>query len=110
MNKPIKVQTINSIEGTPLFVVIPYQDYLHWYENTENLIPHEVVSLMVQQQHSPLRAWREYLKLTLTEVAERIGITQATLAQLETGEVKLHKHTLRKIADALSITIEQLNV
>jgi DNA-binding XRE family transcriptional regulator len=110
MNKPIKMQTINSTEGTPLFVVIPYQDYLHWYEKTENLIPHEVVSLMVQKQLSPLRAWREYLKLTLTEVAERIGISEAALAQLETGEVKWRKNTLRKVAEALNITLEQLNV
>lgn len=110
MNEPIKTQTINNEEGTPLFVVILYQDYLRWREKAENLIPHEVIHLMVQKQFLPIRAWREHLKLTLTEIAERIGITEIELIQMEAGEIKLRKNTLRKVADALNISLEQLNV
>jgi DNA-binding XRE family transcriptional regulator len=110
MGKPINVQTINDTDGTALFIVMPYQDYLRLCEKADHLIPHEVVGLMVQQQLSPVRAWREYFKLTQTEVAERLGITQAALAQLEDGKVKPRRSMLSKIAKALNITVEQLNV
>jgi len=110
MNKPINVQTIHDADGKPLFVVMSYQDYLHWYERTENLIPHEVVDLMIQKQFSPIKAWREYLKLTPNEVAKRMGIAQAAFVQMEAGEVNLPKTMLSKIASALNINIQQLNV
>jgi hypothetical protein len=51
---PINVQTIKDADGTALFVVMPYQDYLRLHEKAENLIPHEVVGLMVQKQLSPI--------------------------------------------------------
>ncbi|MDP2752638.1 MAG: helix-turn-helix transcriptional regulator [Rhodocyclaceae bacterium] len=55
-----------------------------------------------------LRAWREYLGLTQAEVAERAGITQAALFQMESGEVKLRKATREKLAKAMGLTTEQL--
>lgn len=110
MGKPINVQTINDTEGTALFVVIPYHDYLHLCEKADHLIPHEVVGLMVQQQFSPIRAWREYLNLTPAEVAARLGMTQEAFARLEEGRAKPHKRMLSKVAKALNITVEQLDV
>lgn len=110
MGKPINVQTINDTDGTALFMVIPYQDYWHLCEKADHLIPHEVVGLMVQQQLPPIKAWRKYFKLTQTEVAGRLGITQVAFAQLEDGKVKPRKSTLSKIAKVLNITVEQLNV
>jgi predicted transcriptional regulator len=40
-------------------------------------IPHEVVGLTVKKGYTLVRAWREYLRLTQAEVAERMGISQA---------------------------------
>jgi len=55
-----------------------------------------------------LRAWREYLGLTQAEVAEKAGITQSALSQMENGESKLRKATRIKLAAAMGINHEQL--
>ncbi|MHB8989298.1 MAG: helix-turn-helix domain-containing protein [Desulfobulbia bacterium] len=56
-------------------------------------IPHELVGLHAQDGIPFARAWREYLGLTQAEVAERAGITQSALSQMESGEAKLRKAT-----------------
>lgn len=110
MSKPINMQIINSNDGIPLFVVIPYQDYLQWFEKDENLVPHEVVALIIQKQFSSIKAWREYLQLTVAEIAKCIGVDEATLVQMENGKIKLPKTMQKKIAKVLNITLEQLNI
>lgn len=55
-----------------------------------------------------LRAWREYLGLTQAEVAERAGISQAALSQMESGETKLRKATREKLAQAMGLNPGQL--
>jgi len=37
-----------------------------------------------------------------------MGITQAALSQMETGEKRLRKATLEKLAMAMGISVEQL--
>ena len=117
-----KIQTIYQ-NGVPAFVVVPFDDFIreHPQEARELLtaspripegdsIPHEVVGKVVKYEQTCLRAWREYLGLTQAEVAERVGITQAALSQMETGGKKLRKATREKLASALGINPEQLNV
>ena len=71
-------------------------------------IPHEVVGLTVKKGSPLVRAWREYLRLTQEEVADRMGISQAALSQVEAGGKRLRKATLEKPAAAMGIRIEQL--
>ncbi|MHB1015307.1 MAG: helix-turn-helix domain-containing protein [Desulfurivibrionaceae bacterium] len=71
-------------------------------------VPHEVVGLHIERDITYLRAWREYLGLTQAEVAERAGITQAALSQMESGEAKLRKATRKKLAKAMGLNPEQL--
>jgi len=71
-------------------------------------VPHEVVGLHIERNLTYLLAWREYLGLTLVEVAERAGITQAALSQMESGEAKLRKATREKLAKAMGLNPEQL--
>ena len=71
MNAPTNIQIINGPDGKPAFVVIPYDEYKK--SRAEGTIPHEVVSATVDGA-TPVRAWREYLRLTQAEVAERLGI------------------------------------
>jgi DNA-binding XRE family transcriptional regulator len=98
---------INGPDGKPAFVVMPYADYIAAYAQDRELIPHEVVSATVDGA-TPVRAWREYLKLTQAEVAARLGISQPSYAKQEASEA-LRKSTLEKIAKALGITTEQLD-
>ncbi len=120
MIEPTKIQPIYQ-GGVPAFVVIPFADFAreHPVEAAQikaktpripegDFVPHEVVGLHVQEGFPLVRAWREYLGLTQAEVAERAGISQAALSQMESGEAKLRKATREKLARALGLNSEQL--
>lgn len=53
------------------------------------------------------QAWREYLMRTQTDMAERMGISQAGYAQIEAAK-RPRKATRQKAVDALGIKLEQL--
>ncbi len=112
MNAPTNIQTIMQ-DGKPAFVVIPFDEYVRLFPETSGIpegkpIPREVVGLTIKKGYPLVRAWREYKGLTQTEVAERMGITQAALSQMEAGEKRLRKATLEKLAIAMGISVEQL--
>lgn len=104
-----KVQIINGADGNPEYAVIPYEDFLRLYGQKENLIPNAVVGKVIENSITPMRAWREHLKLTQAEVATKLEITQAAYAQLEASQ-RPRKSTLQRVAAALGITLEQLNI
>lgn len=107
MNTPIEFQTIQDENGNPLFVVVPYSKFMTLYTKKEGLIPHNVVSATVDGD-SPIKAWRKHLGFTQAEIASRLNITQAAFAQIETSD-RPRKSTLRSVADALGLTVEQLS-
>jgi DNA-binding XRE family transcriptional regulator len=100
-------QTILGNDGKPAFVVLPYADFIKIPGVVRpGMIPNAVVGAAVDGQ-SMLQAWREYLMLTQTEMAERMGISQAGYAQIEAAK-RPRKSTLQKAAEAMGITLEQL--
>lgn len=108
-----EVQTILDEEGRPAFAVVPFLEYQALVAHSrrgklqrEVLIPHEVISLMVDGA-SAARAWREHLALTQATVAKRMKISQAALAQIEAA-TRPRKATREKLAAALRISVEQL--
>ena len=107
MSEPIEYQTIKGSDGQPAFVVLPYDVFLKRYAQEEGLIPHEVISATVDGA-SPIRAWREYLGLTQTEVAARLHISQSAFAQIENA-TRPRKSTLSRMGKALGIGMEQIN-
>lgn len=72
-----------------------------------SVIPNAIVGRHIMDEVSMLQAWREHLMLTQTEMAERMGISQAGYAQIEAAK-RPRKATLQKAADALGISLEQL--
>ncbi len=106
-NAPTSIQIIKGPDGSPAFVVIPYQEYIATH-GTQDLIPHEVVTRVVDGL-TPVRAWREHLNLTQEEVARRLGITQPAYAQQE-AVAKPRKATREKIAAAFAISPQQLDL
>jgi DNA-binding XRE family transcriptional regulator len=57
---------------------------------------------------SRLCAWRTHRKLTVEELAVRSGVSRAYITQIENGSRTGTVKTLRKIADALQITLNEL--
>jgi len=112
MNEPTNIQIINQ-NGHPAFVVIPYDEYVRTFRKTPRIpksgnIPNDVLWLSIDKGYTLARAWRDYLGLTQTEIASRMGISQAALSQMESGEKKLRKASFEKLAKALGVTVEQL--
>ncbi|ANH72794.1 helix-turn-helix family protein [Ralstonia insidiosa] len=107
MNAPTNIQIINGPDGSPAFVVIPYDDYLAERAEARDLIPHGVIERTIEGA-SPARAWREHLGLTQAEIAKRLGISQPAYAQQENSD-RLRKSSREKIAGALGILPEQLD-
>ncbi|MFS2161444.1 helix-turn-helix domain-containing protein [Pseudomonas sp. Pseusp122] len=108
MNAPTDIQVINGPDGKPAFVVIPYAQYIAQYNHNSDLIPHDIVSRIVDGV-SPIRAWREHLGLTQDDVAGRMGISQPAYAQQETV-ARPRKATREKIAAAFGIKADQLEL
>lgn len=108
MNAPTEIQIINGPDGKPAFVVIPYAQYIAQHHHDSELIPHDVVSRIVDGA-SAIRAWREHLGLTQEDVAKRMGISQPAYAQQETV-AKPRKATREKIAAAFGIKADQLEL
>ena len=102
-----KYQVIKH-EGKPLFVLVPYDEFLRLVgQDEEPTIPHEVVGMVVKNGWPLLKAWRKYLGLTQKELAERAGVTQAAISQMERSQ-NPRTETLEKLARAMGLKVEQL--
>jgi predicted transcriptional regulator len=114
----------------PVAVVIPYKEYMQLtmiegvedredilsdaeieaVRNDPHTIPDDVVGMMLKNQFSIIRAWREYLGLTQGDVAKAMHVSQPVYARMESGKVKPRVSTLRRIAKALGIDAARLDV
>jgi len=70
-------------------------------------IPAEFVHRMVDGE-SPLRVYRSYRGLTQTALAETSGVNRVQIADIEAGRKTGSVATLRKLADALSVSLDDL--
>jgi len=115
--------TVLEADGKPAFVVLPYAEYLALTGSppmavakqpprvpADGTIPHEVVSLMAGNDWSIVRAWREYLGVTQVEMASRLGIRQPSYAAMEAPGAKTKKITRERIAVALGVQFDQIDI
>ena len=112
MKTPTDVQIISQ-GGKPAFAVLPYEEYLALIGNddendAEVYIPHEVVGLCIEKGMSLIAAWRTYKGMTQGELADRMGVSQPAVAQIEKEQARLKQRTLDKAAKALEVRPEQL--
>lgn len=73
----------------------------------EELLPVEMVDRILGGENR-IRVWREHRGLTATALAEAAGIAQPFLSQIETGKREGTVETLRRIAEVLSVAIDDL--
>ena len=109
INAEVAYQTIRDASGAIQYVVVPYEDFLRIENNVEPWVPNEVVERVIMGKLTPMRAWREHLGLTQSDVAARMDVSQAAYAQLEAPEARPRQTTLRRVAQALGIQLEQLD-
>lgn len=126
------VQIIKDDEGKPQYAVIPYDEYF-WmrlqmaeiddetdddleeieiehdiYDNV--LLPGDVCSIMTWQNVSLQAAWRIYRGLSQQEVADKLGISQSAVSQLEAIDSRPQKRTREKLAAIYGCKQEQISL
>lgn len=110
MNEPIRHQIIKH-QGEPVFVLVPYGEYqdLMRLKDIGPTIPQGVVEAHILEGKSMARAWREHLGLSQKEVADRLGVSQAALSQIEDPANKPRLATLKRLVNVLGLeSIDQL--
>lgn len=73
----------------------------------EELLPGEMVKRLIGGE-SPLRIWREYRGYTQTALAELSGVNRVQIADIEAGRKHGSIETVKKLADALHVSLEDL--
>jgi DNA-binding XRE family transcriptional regulator len=122
----MNVQLIER-DGKPEWAVLPYAEYEHLMALLEDMqdagdakrimssldrgedeaLPQAVAQRLLNDE-APLRVWREYRGLTQTQLAEMAGVTQAMVTMIETGRRKGQTSTLKRLADALGVDVDDL--
>ena len=70
-------------------------------------VPGNVVNTILGGTH-PVKAWREHVSLTQDALAIKAGISTAYLCQIETGKRQGAVKTLKALAKALGVTLDDL--
>ncbi len=112
MTAHINPQIITK-NGKPVFAVIPWEQYQELVFNrseskddSDVWFPNDVVKANVRGD-CLIKAWREHFGLTQNDLAEKAGMKQSALARIEKAG-NARTGTLKKLADAMGITVEQL--
>lgn len=78
----------------------------HVTRNQET-VPAEIVDRLLAGD-SPVKVWREYRGLTQRALATQAGLNFTYLSQLETGARKGTTATMKKLAEALGVDLDDL--
>lgn len=113
--------------GVPEYAVVPIADYRVLIEKAEmlddvaafdkveatlaagedELVPSDIVDLLLANVN-PVKVWREYRGLSQTTLADAAGLSQAYIAQIETGKREGRVDAYRAIANVLKVNIDDL--
>jgi DNA-binding XRE family transcriptional regulator len=122
----MSVQIIES-NGKPEFAVVPIEDYWALVEKAEmlsdlaafdkaeesllsgedELVPSHVADSILNGVNA-VKVWREYRGLSQTALAEAAGLSQAYIAQIESGKRVGRIDAFKSIARALNVDIDDL--
>ncbi|MBE0530547.1 MAG: helix-turn-helix transcriptional regulator [Rhodospirillales bacterium] len=74
----------------------------------DELIPFEVTERLLTGEN-PVRVWREFREMTAQRLAEVAGISSGYLSQIESGRRDGTLTTMRALANALGVTLDDLS-
>ena len=74
---------------------------------TEELVPARVADRLIDGE-PPLRVWREHRSLSQSELARAADTSRVQIVDIEAGRRTGSVRTLRKLADALRVTVDDI--
>lgn len=75
--------------------------------NAGEFFPLEMVNRMIDGE-SPLKVFREYRSFSQKQLADKAGVSQTTVAEIEGGRKRGSVETLKALAEALDVAIDDL--
>lgn len=114
----MKLQTINV--GGAACAIVPLKDYDALHEALEDAADAEALRLgradepipmsMADRlrRDNPVRVWREHRGMTATEPAAAADISNSQLSAIENGESSGSVAALRRMANILQVTVDDL--
>ena len=113
--------------GVPEYAVVPIADYQALIEKAEmlddvaafdkaeatlaagedELVPSAIVDSLLANVNA-VKVWREHRGMSQATLADTVGLSQAYIAQIETGKREGRIDAYRAIASALEVTIDDL--
>lgn len=76
-------------------------------DGTEELLPAAFAKRLLKGEN-PIRVWRDHRGMTAKALAAKAGLGQAYVSQVETGVRDGTVDTLKKIAAALDVTLDDI--
>jgi len=73
----------------------------------EELIPAEYLNRMIDGENK-IKVWRDFRGMTARALADAAGLSAPYVSQIESGAREGSLDALRKIAEALKVTIDEL--
>ena len=74
---------------------------------TDELVPARVADRLIDGG-SPLRVWREHRGFSQSTLARASGVNRVQIVEIESGRNTGSVRTLRRLADALGISVDDL--
>jgi DNA-binding XRE family transcriptional regulator len=113
--------------GVPEYAVVPIADYQALIEKAEmlddvaafdkaeatlaagedELVPSAIVDSLLANVNA-VKVWREHRGMSQAALADTAGLSQAYIAQIETGKREGRIDAYRAIASALEVTLDDL--
>jgi transcriptional regulator with XRE-family HTH domain len=80
------------------------------YDRTrgQETVPHDVVDRIFVKRESPIRVWREHRGMTLDQLSDATGKAKGYLSEIESGKKTGTLDTLKAIAAALRVDLEDI--
>ena len=77
-------------------------------ENSDQeLVPLEIAKRIANGEH-PIRVWRQYRGMKASELATTANVAASYLSNIENGKKPGSVKTLKRIADALNVAVDDL--
>ncbi|MEE4237375.1 MAG: helix-turn-helix transcriptional regulator [Anderseniella sp.] len=97
--KALAEERVDVLEATEILARIK--------AGAEELVPSSVVDRLLSGA-SPLEVWRQHRGMSQRQLAQVSGVNRIQIIDIEAGRKTGSVHTLKKLAEALGIDIEDL--